>query len=727
MVVVGFLDSPKVAVLSGADLAFQYVPSAGRMDDGSLGTAEWSSDGRKLYAGGRYVKGDADSSPLVVWGDSGRGTRTAWPASMSTLMDLRALPNGQVAFAAADPSWGVFDSNGKFLVRHAPPSPEHRNKHRHLRLSEDAGIVEMAFDTQTAKGWLRRTARFDLPALDVRMVGKPSQQLTAARTEGLPIEGWRKFPRLAGTPIELKPGEESNCLAIAPSNSRFLLGTSYSLRMLDTERKELWRQAAPSHTWAANVSRDGRWAVAAFGDGTVRWYTLADGKERLALFVHADGQRWVAFTPEGFFAASKGGETLVGYHLNQGPTQSGEFIRVDQLHDLFYRPDLVARSLDSDWEQRSAKALAAIGDVRRVLAQGLPPKVEILPGHKIAADGQLELGVRITNRGGGVGRLVFAINGVQLEGRPEVPGIPGQGELTVKLPLPEGKGVAVSVAGYNERGQIQSRPAELKVDVALQRSPITLHVLAAGVTQYRDKKLQLKYARKDAEALVKEFARRGRGLFARVNVHPPLLDQEVTIPKLEAAFDRLSGMVKPNDVFVFYAAGHGTVRDGRYLFLPANLVYTNDEAMRAGGLNELKLRELLAKIPAQKSLVLLDTCASGVFASGTLLASRARSGLEEKAALDRLMKATGRAVLAASSDDKMALEGYRGHGVFTAAVIDGLAKGDRNNNGMVDVNELGDFVVEEVPRITKQLWQYEQFPQRSLELKGPAFDLARVK
>jgi hypothetical protein len=64
--------------------------------------------------------------------------------------------------------------------------------------------------------------------------------------------------------------------------------------------------------------------------------------------------------------------------------------------------------------------------------------------------------------------------------------------------------------------------------------------------------------------------------------------------------------------------------------------------------------------------------------------------------------------------------------VFTAAVLEGLARGDRDRNGTVDVNELADFVVDEVPRITRQKWKYEQFPQRSMDLKGPAFPLTRV-
>jgi hypothetical protein len=60
-----------------------------------------------------------------------------------------------------------------------------------------------------------------------------------------------------------------------------------------------------------------------------------------------------------------------------------------------------------------------------------------------------------------------------------------------------------------------------------------------------------------------------------------------------------------------------------------------------------------------------------------------RGGLEQPAALGRLIVATGRTVLTASTSDKPALEGYHGHGVFTYALLDGLSHADRDNDGMI--------------------------------------------
>ena len=92
-------------------------------------------------------------------------------------------------------------------------------------------------------------------------------------------------------------------------------------------------------------------------------------------------------------------------------------------------------------------------------------------------------------------------------------------------------------------------------------------------------------------------------------------------------------------------------------------------------------------------------------------------GIVEKTAIDRLMRATGRAMLAASSELEQALEGHKNHGVFTYTLLEGL-KGNAdmqgNNNGSVEISELADYVREEVPKITQQKFGYEQIPMRYL-------------
>jgi hypothetical protein len=78
--------------------------------------------------------------------------------------------------------------------------------------------------------------------------------------------------------------------------------------------------------------------------------------------------------------------------------------------------------------------------------------------------------------------------------------------------------------------------------------------------------------------------------------------------------------------------------------------------------------------------------------------------------------------LVTASDDKMAIEGEGGHGVFTSALLEGLRGAvDRNHNGAIEVGELADYIEETIPQITQRKWKYEQFPYR--ELQGASFSI----
>jgi WD40 repeat protein len=713
-IAVGFYDSTAVNVLSGKDLSFLYAPTTQGVDHGNLATVAWSQDGQWLYAGGSY-QDKSGSLPILKWPQAGRGDYMAWPVSTDMIGSLRALAHGRLVFGAADPVFGILDRTGRKLLEQGPGIVDHRGNQDKLRVSPDGRLVQFSFDTLTPQGtWQQRLARWDLGqrrlTFPAELSGANRVTLSPPRTAapGLTITDWYNTmkPRLNGQILQLKPYEMSRSLAITPDGKHFLLGTEWFLRLFDRQGRQQWQVPVPGVAWAVNVSDDGKPAVAAFGDGTLRWYRLTDGRELMAFFPHADSRRWVLWTQEGFFDAKGGGEKLIGYHLNQGPDQAGEFVKVDQLYDLFYRPDLVARSLTDEGERAIQAEVARIGDVRKVLAGGLPPELELVSSRQEGLNLLLEF--KAKDRGGGVGKIVYRINGVEQEARPVAVGLPGHAPIRVSLPLPEGRST-VAVSAYNKNNTIESRSIETtpNIDISALARP-SLYILALGASSYRDPSMALKYAAEDARALASELERRGQGLFQSIHMQP-LLDREVTLQKINTAFTQLADQVKENDVFVLYMAGHGIVLSGAYHFIPADAIYRNEQALRKASLDEQRLRDLLKKIRAQKSLIILDTCYAGAASKLASLttAATARGDLSEKTAITKLMRATGRAVLAASSDKQLALEGHQGHGFFTFALLQGLkGQADLNKNGEISTLELAEFVSHEVPKITRD----RQFP-----------------
>jgi Caspase domain len=111
------------------------------------------------------------------------------------------------------------------------------------------------------------------------------------------------------------------------------------------------------------------------------------------------------------------------------------------------------------------------------------------------------------------------------------------------------------------------------------------------------------------------------------------------------------------------------------------------------------LQDWIAKrIRARKAMLLLDTCESGALVAGhnAVAASTSWPQRPPSAACTRPP-----AVLCspAAASGKAAWEGYKGHGVFTWALLDALRNGDTNANGTIELSELVAHVQNLVPEL----------------------------
>ncbi|MBV9157302.1 MAG: caspase family protein [Acidobacteriaceae bacterium] len=713
-VAVSFFDSSAVNVLSGADLSFLYSPDTRQAADGEVGPVAWSVDGKILYAGGRF--GLSRQCPIMSWGNGGRGSFTVWPEAGTTLLGLLALTRARAALGTGDGVVGVIDANGRPVWEHMPAILGYPGS-QDFRVSDDGSVVQ--FDGYTFKsegGWSHSIVQYSVADRQLSLNPDANPSLKSPRRDGLNVTDWKDShePKLNGSALAVRQYDLSRSLAISTTDDKFLLGTEWHLRLFDRQGRRLWEVEAPGAAFAVNLTADSRYAIAGFGDGTVRWYRVDNGQEVMGLFVHPDGQRWIAWTPEGFFDASPGGDALVGYHLNRGPDHEGEFVKAEQVVKLFYRPDLISQVLKPGGVKILTAERSRIGDISTVLSAGLPPDLDLLSPAQTDSEGSYVLQFRVNKRNGGMGRVVYRIDGVEIEGRPVDIPTPGVDTLSRKFDLPLGQH-RISVTAYNGSNRVESRSITALVNVKGAQQAPALFVVAVGISKYRDYALNqgVKFAAQDAQLVASRLKQQGGGLFREV-VPYPVTDENATRANIEKTIADVSSRIQPNDEFVLYLAGHGTAVEGEYYFVPWEIRYTSEDALRKQSLGEEEIQKLLKTIQAKKTLLVLDTCSAGTALSGRALG--------EKASIDRLSKITGRAILAASSSEQMALEGYQNHGVFTAALLEGLSKA-ADERGLIEVSRLADYVEDRVPEITKQRWGYEQFPMS--ELAGQTFPIAR--
>jgi uncharacterized caspase-like protein len=217
--------------------------------------------------------------------------------------------------AATDPHLALLQADG--TVGWAAPAPlfNARGQERTLAVSADGLLVDFGYEFGG-----KAPARFDLRQLKLSPARLADGLTAPPRQAGLAIDGWDNTfqPTLNGTPLSLDQNEFSRSLALHPDTHRFVLGTEWWLRAYEATGQRLWRREVPSTVWAVNITGDGRLVVAAYGDGTIRWHRLEDGVELLAFMPLRNQHDWVAWAPEGIYAATPGAHGVLQWHINRG-------------------------------------------------------------------------------------------------------------------------------------------------------------------------------------------------------------------------------------------------------------------------------------------------------------------------------------------------------------------------------------------------------------------------
>jgi WD40 repeat protein len=510
-----------------------------------------------------------------------------------------------------------------------------------------------------------------------------------------------------------------NAIAFSRDGTRLLSGSNdTTVKLWDTATGKLVRTFEGHSASVRSVAfLPGEKRIVSGGYDTTARVWNAETGEQLAILLAAKDDAWLVITPEGFFDASpKGAEMLT-------VVRGLEVFGIDQFYQTLYRPDLVREKLAGDPAGKVREAAARL-DLAKLIDSGRVPAVAIV-SHKAQDTSPIDLvtvEARIVDQGGGIGRAEWRINGITVGvvERPAETAAPGQPvALKQAMALDPGDN-AIELVAYNGANLVASAPARARI-IWTGSEPTArprLYVLAVGINDYLDGNLKLTYAVPDASTLAAAFKEAGQGHYEEVVV-TRVLDRDATAAKLDRVFADLAAKVRPRDVFVFFAAGHGKTLDGRYYFVPYDLRYHTDQSLVRDAIGQDRLQAWFARILAKKAVLMFDTCEAGSLTER----ARTRGGLEQKAALGRLIQATGRATLTASTATQEAFEGYGGHGVFTFALLDSLARGDTNDNGLIELAELIQHVDGLVPAITEKQWGARQFPQ--MDAYGANFPLVR--
>lgn len=490
-----------------------------------------------------------------------------------------------------------------------------------------------------------------------------------------------------------------------------VVGSDFGLLAFDVRHGQRLRslEGHAGAVWALAPSANGRYLLSAADDQTLRIWPAGASRPLLSLFF-ADRQ-WIAWAPEGYYAASPGGEQLMGWQVNDERDKFGAFYPAARFRNSLYRPDVIRRLLDAGSVQaalaeadREAQRTTELTTVQQVL----PPEVRITLPNEIPLEiAEPQLLVRATARARSrppVTSMRLLLDGRPYEGRKGVEVVPitqqepaaeVQREWTVELsPGSHSLSVLAETAvskGLSDAVEVTYREPRIPDEPALPN----LNILAVGISSYSGR-LKLDFAAKDAQDFTGMLKQGGTPLFREVNVRLVTNDQ-ATRHNMLAGWTWLRREATQRDVSVFFYSGHGAKDDaGNFYFVPID---GDPSDLLATSVSGNQFKDALAMIPG-RVLVLLDACHAGAAGGDRRKAIR---GLADDLIRDLVTDDYGAIVMCSSMGGEYSMESdEHQQGYFTLALIEAISgKADYNHDGFVYLTEADAYLADRIKALTQ--------------------------
>jgi WD40 repeat protein len=446
-----------------------------------------------------------------------------------------------------------------------------------------------------------------------------------------------------------------------------------------------------------NLTSDLRYIISGSRDGSIRIWNVPEKRELVSI-VFMNENDWFIKNPGGYFDASEGAFNSISF------VKGTELYSISQFFNEFYRPGLYS-------EVFSENSPIFRQNLIQIIEKFPPPGIEIiLPEKGSAAENSIAtFMVKITNNGGGVKEFKVMQNGKrQLVDASDLKRMTKEGQYVMKtfeLNLVPGEN-EISVSAFSN-GDIESIQETVNIIYKGLQKTSDCYVLSIGINKYENEALNLTYARPDAQSFTSFLSDKGEKLFNKINSYS-LFDKDATKAKIISAIDEISKVMKKEDVFIFFYAGHGSTEENVFYFVTTEItgLYQQDKLKSALNVNELQ--EKFRILPALKQVVFIDACQSG----GSVQVLAMRGATEEKA-LAQLSRSSGVHVMASSDSEQSSAEiKSLGHGVFTYVLLEALnGKADgAPADSKITVYEIKSYIDDQVPEVSYNLIRHKQFP-----------------
>ncbi|MBD3638204.1 MAG: caspase family protein [Crocinitomicaceae bacterium] len=459
---------------------------------------------------------------------------------------------------------------------------------------------------------------------------------------------------------------------------------------------------------------DGKELISESVEGIVKVWNLDTFKEKYSR-IQISRSEWLSTTSNGYFDGSAKALELVNY------VSGLEVVPVSSLFDKYFSPGLIKRINAGESFNDTGENIQELIESSPLIAFHLTEsnKRSIPVEHDSVyrwKRNTLPLGIQINSMDKTLQEIRVYNNGKLVVAEAlekEVVFRGGDKDIrSYEIPLSDGNNEISGVVINSDR--TESAPIRINVEFDGEAAETDLYILSIGINDYKNPKYDLDYAVNDSKSFTKAISKGGDTLFHKIFEYS-ITNSDATKATITSTFKEIKEAIGPEDVFLFYYAGHGVMS---YAKDPADsdfYIVTHDVTNLYGDvsmLNDLAisaqdLMKFSMEISAEKQLFILDACHSG----GALNSFATRGDGREKA-LAQLARSTGTFFLTASQDAQYANEvGNLKHGLFTYALLE-IISGELGDNGdqKITVNEIKSYVEDRVPELSETYRGSPQYP-----------------
>lgn len=473
----------------------------------------------------------------------------------------------------------------------------------------------------------------------------------------------------------------------------------------------------------AVYSPDNNYITGSLNDNTQKVWDARTG-ELLYTFFSVEEEDYLLLDKDERYDGTKGARDMLYF------TCGTEVIKLEQFKDLCWEPGLVKKIMGVDKEPVTAKKITEVAICNQT------PLVNILPN----ATGK---GYRfqIEPRNGGLGMAQLYVNNKMIK------------TFTVSMMIPAGNRYELFVSdsivapyfisnadnhvilkATTATGNMVSRGIEYSVPPSRNKDIMPdMYIVSIGINQYKAEKLKLHYAASDAgkfSAALTASAQKLLNTDRKQHVYSWLANTEPNASAwpskaaIQQRMKELATKIKPDDILVFFFAGHGVLKSGQknfYLLTAEATGFEIEGVEKDVAISTDELNEWLREIKARKQILILDACNSGQVVNQIV---RRDVPADQARALENLKDKSGTFLLAASASGQSAYETSEfGQGLLTYSLLSSI----KNQDGLredkyLDVTSWFDKASNSVKALARGIGG-RQDPQ---VLKANSFDVGLV-